>query len=612
MSLVWRLNPTWILGAVSSEIFINDATGIPLEGPAADNDPLGAVNNVGDFFPTQGVESSTVLLQDQVGDFSAGHGVGVKAYASTSMEVELAANSAQVLPVEASDAASMELKLGPKVHKFLAAHCDSGSASKALQSSAKIGNFSSAHCDAASPQMELQSSAKIENFSNAHCDSASPPLAVQSGAKIGNFSNAHCDAAPPPMEVPSGAVFPDHRDLVLAEESSATSSFEDKVDAYLAQRQRWLITDVPGEDFVIAGWWGTGPALGAQSDCKRSFRDGGGWCSPGRWLPSNRTFPPLAQQFSDLLDAQLSLLEDDFVNKHTLAVLAGVAGASPFPEHLVLATRQKFAEALGKHGFPLPVLPRSRKGHSTEWALLASLARALQDPDASSIPDIARGVRIGYKCDLPRTPAVWSPKRAWGVSETPQDLFLALNENYPSAAEHLAHLETEVAAQMDKGWVVQMTLAEASAKFPEVRVAAIAVTEESNKYRTLFDATHHVHVNHHIKVLDQELFPDARDVRCAVQAAHSERPDRVAPWLALVIDGKSAHRQIPVAEADWGLQAFRLHPPNAQGEQTVYLNTVGTFGVTSASYHYARFADDHLILVEASRQGQALRELSKV
>eukprot|EP00971_Amphidinium_carterae_P345864 6487038-Amphidinium_carterae.1 len=140
---------------------------------------------------------------------------------------------------------------------------------------------------------------------------------------------------------------------------------------------------------------------------------------------------------------------------------------------------------------------------------------------------------------------------------------------------------------MEKGWIIKTTLAEAREKFPEVLVAAIAVTEESNKFRTLFDATHHVHVNHHIKVLDQELFPDARDVRCAVQAAHIERPARVGPWLALVIDGKSAHRQIPVAEADWGLQAFQIHPPNSQGEQTVYLNTVGTFGVTSASYHYA-------------------------
>eukprot|EP00971_Amphidinium_carterae_P321168 6383746-Amphidinium_carterae.1 len=75
-----------------------------------------------------------------------------------------------------------------------------------------------------------------------------------------------------------------------------------------------------------------------------------------------------------------------------------------------------------------------------------------------------------------------------------------------------------------------------------------------------------------------------------------------------------------------------IKPPSAREEQTVYLNTVGTFGVTSASYHYARFAslvqrliyylcsigfvfrfaDDLLILVETSAPGSALFEISKV
>eukprot|EP00971_Amphidinium_carterae_P106786 2115234-Amphidinium_carterae.1 len=67
----------------------------------------------------------------------------------------------------------------------------------------------------------------------------------------------------------------------------------------------------------------------------------------------------------------------------------------------------------------------------------------MQDPDSNSVPELATGVRIGYKCELPRTPAVWSPKRSWGVSDTPQDDFLAQNENYPSAKEHVQHLETE-------------------------------------------------------------------------------------------------------------------------------------------------------------------------
>eukprot|EP00971_Amphidinium_carterae_P055158 1087295-Amphidinium_carterae.5 len=90
----------------------------------------------------------------------------------------------------------------------------------------------------------------------------------------------------------------------------------------------------------------------------------------------------------------------------------------------------------------------------------------------------------------------------------------------------------------------------------------------------------------------------------------------MAPWLALVIDGKSAHRQIPIAESDWPLQAFAIHPAQTEGEQQIYMNTVGTFGVASASYHYGRLASlvqhDFLILVQAIEQGKALHELTVV
>ena len=44
------------------------------------------------------------------------------------------------------------------------------------------------------------------------------------------------------------------------------------------------------------------------------------------------------------------------------------------------------------------------------------------------------------------------------------------------------------------------------------------------------------------------------------------------------------HRQARVREADWGLQACRLDPGR------VWVNTVGTYGMTSAGYWWARVA----------------------
>ena len=56
-------------------------------------------------------------------------------------------------------------------------------------------------------------------------------------------------------------------------------------------------------------------------------------------------------------------------------------------------------------------------------------------------------------------------------------------------------------------------------------------------------------------------------------------------FFALTGDVKHAHRLVKVAEEDWGLQACRT---NANGPGHLWLNLVGTFGVSSAAYHWAR------------------------
>ena len=52
------------------------------------------------------------------------------------------------------------------------------------------------------------------------------------------------------------------------------------------------------------------------------------------------------------------------------------------------------------------------------------------------------------------------------------------------------------------------------------------------------------------------------------------------PTFALTADVKEAHRQIPVAACDWHFRGCQVTP-----SEEVYVNTVGTFGVASASYY---------------------------
>ena len=53
--------------------------------------------------------------------------------------------------------------------------------------------------------------------------------------------------------------------------------------------------------------------------------------------------------------------------------------------------------------------------------------------------------------------------------------------------------------------------------------------------------------------------------------------------FALTADVSEAHRQVPINERDWHLLWCQV----AEGQE-VYVNTVGTFGVAPASYHWSR------------------------
>ena len=116
-------------------------------------------------------------------------------------------------------------------------------------------------------------------------------------------------------------------------------------------------------------------------------------------------------------------------------------------------------------------------------------------------------------------------------------------------------------------------------------------------------------------------FPAAGDAKAVLREVHREGGSHVC----LVYDISKAHRRVPVVEEDWGRQACQIRgtaasawkmrkrmrasedrarapgsstvlPPDApfvmrreefteeELEQTVWLNTVGTFGVASAGY----------------------------
>ena len=134
--------------------------------------------------------------------------------------------------------------------------------------------------------------------------------------------------------------------------------------------------------------------------------------------------------------------------------------------------------------------------------------------------------------------------------------------------------------------MVPVTLREAGEKHgPNLRVASLGAVGPPGDERVIHDATHHVGVNSGIRVRDQDETPLHSDVLAALE---SEVRDGNPSMFGFAFDISKAHRRVPVDPRDWGLQACSLVPPRQDPEDTdrVYLNTVGTYGVGSASYHW--------------------------
>ena len=140
--------------------------------------------------------------------------------------------------------------------------------------------------------------------------------------------------------------------------------------------------------------------------------------------------------------------------------------------------------------------------------------------------------------------------------------------------------------QTTRGQVIKMTEQEARQRNPDLVVASLGAQRTDKpggavSARVLFDGTHGITVNTRTRIRDQERGPIAADLKRIMR----EKSRVGVSTFALTADVSEAHRQIPVAEQDWHLLVCQVVPGGS-----VFINTVGTFGVASASYYWSRVA----------------------
>ena len=171
---------------------------------------------------------------------------------------------------------------------------------------------------------------------------------------------------------------------------------------------------------------------------------------------------------------------------------------------------------------------------------------------------------------------------------------LAWVPNYSSVEEHADFAREKFEEDVREGLMAKMTMGEFLERYGEhTAIAALAVIvedEELDKKRIIHDATHGVRVNHRIKCRDKLRSPGAREKKHLLRE-HEEEGETA---FSVVGDIAKAHRRYKHAAKEHGYLACQVDAkeevPGDPASQTVYVNQVGTFGLSCASYWWTRVA----------------------
>jgi len=330
------------------------------------------------------------------------------------------------------------------------------------------------------------------------------------------------------------------------------------------------------------------PIICRYESCKKEFTDGFGLCSPGRWLPGARNY--LAKGSATKHAEQVVEILHDFLvkeigdlRKEAFRLALGHYQQSPFGPEQLQTLRKKIATLLrpGDEDALLVQPPRQ----PFFLYLLAESLRELDDPDWEILVQgeecFAKGVPLGVETELPRTPQVFRRRekfRQLDITDFQPDM-----KNYATAELSSEELEAHFRKDELLGRMLPTTLAEAKMEYGEeaVLIAAMgAIQKPDGSVRPLHDGTHGIGLNNKIKILDRLEVPGPEEIIELVALAAESREAA----FCLSADISQAHRCVLIRKADWARLACR----SKSDSRTLWLNCVGTFGVSSAAYWWTR------------------------
>ena len=323
------------------------------------------------------------------------------------------------------------------------------------------------------------------------------------------------------------------------------------------------------------------------------FHDGGCLPSPGRWDPEHRSLPggeweQLRKEVEEIIERRAG--GPSGLEKECFAMATGERGCKLVKDEELL---EELRGAMHRFGGGDPDDLMVPEGQPFRLRLMRRLLKEAGDPDWEFLERAEEGLPVGVLEPLPRTPSVFEEQVKWNLEEDPLQPHRLEKANYPSAREHADHLRSHLEAEVAEGLVEKMSRDDFVKEFGENRaIAALAVLVEDpvvGKKRVIHDGSHDVQVNHRIKTRDKIRMPGAREKRYVLESLKRKR--EVA--FSLIGDFGKAHRRFKYQRREQGFLGCVVD----ETDQCVYVNKVGTFGITSTPYWWTRLSGALLRLV---------------
>ena len=340
------------------------------------------------------------------------------------------------------------------------------------------------------------------------------------------------------------------------------------------------------EAFDMEACCNFGPPIKVEWDGKtHDFVDGFGMCSPTRWAPQSRGHGRkahmkvlAAETYRCLHAAVMGAIKD--VRREAFKLVTGKLQASPFSSELLHKVRSQIASQLRDPTEAMVV----DSGQPFLLRLLSQWLEVFEDPDVACLVNttdsFATGVNVGVDDPLPRTPQVFPPKVKHRKLDGTE--FNPIADNYVSGQLSAKELEEKFREEEALGRMEPSKMSVLRARYGDrLRVAAMAaISKPDGGVRPLHDATHSVMVNHATKYRDQLQCPGPAEVAAVVREAVETRE----AVFCVSADIRAAHRLVKLREEDWPYVCCRADSLS----EVVWINKVGTFGVSSAPYWWSK------------------------